>query len=48
MDKSREDYIKKFHQAFGQGVNTEPTVELLKLRKTLISEEVRELSADQI
>lgn len=46
MDKSREDYIKDFHEAFGRGVHTEPTVEVLKLRKTLISEEVKELSAD--
>ncbi len=46
MDKSREDYIKDFHEAFGQDVHTEPTVEVLKLRKTLINEEVRELSAD--
>ena len=46
MDKSREDYIKEFHDAFGRDIDSEPTVEILKLRKTLIGEEVKELFAD--
>ncbi len=44
--KSREELIKDFHQAFGQNVCAEPTVELLELRRTLIGEEVKELFAD--
>jgi predicted HAD superfamily Cof-like phosphohydrolase len=43
MSKTREDYIEEFHKAFGVAINTEPTVELLKLRKTLISEETKEV-----
>ncbi len=43
MVKTREDYIKEFHNAFGQGVHQEPTVEVLKLRRTLIAEEAKEL-----
>ena len=46
MKKSREDHIKDFHKAFGQGVHEEPTIKVLKLRQTLISEEVKELFAD--
>jgi predicted HAD superfamily Cof-like phosphohydrolase len=46
MNKSREDYIKEFQQAFGQDINSEPTVRLLKLRRTLIEEEVKELFVD--
>lgn len=41
--KSREDYVKEFHKAFGQGIHKEPTVEVLKLRRTLINEEAKEL-----
>ncbi len=44
--KTREDYIKEFHQAFGQGVHEEPTLNVLKLRKTLISEETKELMVE--
>ena len=40
--KTNEEYIKEFHEAFGVVVEEEPTVELLKLRKTLITEEVKE------
>ena len=39
--KTNEEYIKEFHEAFGVVVEEEPTVELLKLRKTLITEEVK-------
>lgn len=46
MSKSREDQVKEFHDAFGLDVRAEPTVKLLKLRRTLITEEVRELTAD--
>ncbi len=46
MNKSREDHIKDFHKAFGQGIHEEPTVKVLKLRKTLINEEAKELFAD--
>jgi predicted HAD superfamily Cof-like phosphohydrolase len=43
MAKTREDYIKEFHKAFGQGIHKAPTVEVLKLRRTLINEEAKEL-----
>lgn len=46
MTKSREEYIREFHEAFGASVHEEPSVELLALRKTLIFEETRELIAD--
>jgi predicted HAD superfamily Cof-like phosphohydrolase len=45
-NKTREDYIKEFHQAFGLDVNEDPTVKILQLRKTLIGEEVKELFSD--
>ena len=43
MKKTREDFIEEFHVAFGVAVNENPTVQLLKLRKNLISEEAKEL-----
>ena len=43
MSNDREDRIKDFHIAFGLDVYSDPTVGLLKLRRTLIDEEVREL-----
>ncbi len=46
MKQTREDYIKEFHNAFGVEVNAEPTVKLLKLRRSLIDEETKELFAD--
>ena len=46
MNKTREDYLREFHTAFGQDVNAEPTIKLLKLRRTLIDEETKELFAD--
>lgn len=46
MSKTREDYIEEFHKAFDVAVYAEPTVELLKLRKTLISEEAEEVIAE--
>lgn len=44
--KTREDYIADFHRAFNVAVDAEPTVEILKLRRTLIEEETKELFAD--
>lgn len=44
--KTREDYIKEFHEAFGLDVGEDPTVKILQLRKTLIGEEVKELFSD--
>lgn len=46
MHKNREEYIREFHEAFGLDINSEPTVALLQLRKTLIDEEVKELFSD--
>jgi len=46
MAKTREDYIKEFHKAFGQGIHKNPTVDVLKLRRKLIDEEAKELFAD--
>jgi len=42
MKKTNEEYIEEFHRAFGVSVNAKPNVQLLKLRKTLIDEEVKE------
>lgn len=44
--KNREDHIKKLHEAFRLAINAEPTPALLRLRKTLIQEEVAELFSD--
>ena len=46
MSKTREDYIKEFHKAFGLDINSKPTVRLLKLRRSLIDEETKELFAE--
>ncbi len=46
MHKTREDYIREFHEAFGLAINSEPTPPLLRLRRTLIEEEVKELFSD--
>ena len=46
MARTREDYLKDFHTAFGLDVHSDPTVQLLKLRRTLIDEETKELFAD--
>ena len=35
MNKTNEEYIKEFHKAFNVDIEIEPTLELLKLRKTL-------------
>lgn len=43
LEKTRENYIEEFHKAFGVVINEEPTAELLELRKTLITEETKEL-----
>ena len=43
MAKTREEYIEEFHKAFGASINKIPTAELLRLRKTLINEEAKEL-----
>jgi len=42
MTKTNEDYVRDFHEAFGAPVGEEPTVELLKLRRSLVSEETQE------
>lgn len=42
MNKSNEEYIEEFHVAFGVSVGEEPTAELLKLRRALVEEEVKE------
>ena len=46
MNKNREEYIKEFHKAFNVAIDEEPTIELLKLRQTLVSEEAKELSEE--
>jgi predicted HAD superfamily Cof-like phosphohydrolase len=46
VSKTREDYIRSFHEAFGLDIDSEPTVKLFKLRRTLIEEETKELFAD--
>ncbi len=46
MSKTREDVIREQHHAFGVEVDVEPTVKILTLRKTLISEETKELIED--
>lgn len=43
MPKTREDYIKEFHKAFKRPVEDDLNINGLKLRKTLIEEEVKEL-----
>lgn len=45
-NKTREEYIKEFHEAFSLDLNENPTVKILQLRKTLIGEEVKELFSD--
>jgi predicted HAD superfamily Cof-like phosphohydrolase len=46
MSKTNEHYIKEFHKAFKVAIEQNPKVELLKLRKTLIAEEIKELFAE--
>ena len=46
MNKTREDYIREFHTAFGLDIDSEPRIDLLKLRRTLIDEETKELFSD--
>lgn len=43
MKNSRERHIEEFHKAFGVAVDERPTSEILKLRRTLIGEEAKEL-----
>lgn len=43
MKPNRESLIQEFHEAFGLAIDEVPNITLLKLRKTLIEEEVREL-----
>ena len=43
---TREDYIKQFHEAFNLDIDQEPNLKLVKLRRTLIAEETKELLAD--
>jgi predicted HAD superfamily Cof-like phosphohydrolase len=40
--KTNEDYIEEFHKAFGVAIREKPTIPLLKLRRDLIAEEVKE------
>lgn len=42
MSKTREDFIEEFHKAFKRPVGEDLNIESLKLRKTLIKEEVGE------
>lgn len=46
MTKTREDCVRDFHIAFKLDMDSEPTVQVLKLRRTLIDEEIKELFAD--
>ncbi len=46
MTKTREDVIEEFHKKFGIEIDKQPTVKLLKLRRALIDEEVKELFSD--
>ncbi|MFZ2500975.1 MAG: hypothetical protein WAW90_03275 [Minisyncoccia bacterium] len=46
MTKTREDSIRDFHTAFELDIESEPTIQLLKLRRTLIDEETKELFSD--
>lgn len=46
MHKTREEKTEDFHATFGIAICEEPSVGLLKLRRTLIDEEVKELFAD--
>ncbi|MFA6408289.1 MAG: nucleoside triphosphate pyrophosphohydrolase family protein [Candidatus Paceibacterota bacterium] len=44
--KTRGEWTEDFHVAFGIAICEEPSVRLLKLRRTLIDEETKELFAD--
>lgn len=44
--KTREDYIRQFHEAFNLDIDQESNLKLVKLRRTLIAEETKELLAD--
>jgi predicted HAD superfamily Cof-like phosphohydrolase len=44
--KKREDYVREFNKAFLRKSNENPSVGLLKFRKRLIEEEVKELFND--
>lgn len=46
MNNTREDKVREFHTAFKLSVDATPTTDLLRLRRTLIDEEVKELFAD--
>ncbi|MHB1163592.1 MAG: hypothetical protein ACYCZZ_03705 [Minisyncoccota bacterium] len=46
MSTTREDRVREFHEAFDLDVGAEPTIKLLKLRRTLIDEETQELFSD--
>jgi len=46
MAKTREEHVKDFHSAFALDIASEPTAQLLKLRRTLIDEETKELFSD--
>lgn len=46
MSRKREDYIKDFHEAFKIVIDENPTIETLRLRRTLIDEETKEFFAE--
>jgi predicted HAD superfamily Cof-like phosphohydrolase len=43
---NREDILRIFHTAFNLPLDAEPSVELMRLRRTLIAEETKELFSD--
>ncbi|MDE2071429.1 MAG: hypothetical protein KGI70_01685 [Patescibacteria group bacterium] len=43
MEKSREELVEQFQEAFGGAISAEPTPERLRMRRSLIEEEVKEL-----
>lgn len=46
MNKTREECVREFHQAFGVAIDEKPTIDLLRLCRTLIKEEAEELFAE--
>lgn len=46
MEKSQKDYVRDFHLAFSIAISEKPTQAILKLRRNLIEEEVKELFTD--
>ncbi|MHB1769482.1 MAG: pyrophosphohydrolase domain-containing protein [Minisyncoccota bacterium] len=46
MNRVREDSVREFHKVFGLTIDADPTVKLLRLRRSLIDEETKELFSD--